>query len=71
MSKRLKLELTTAKAERIAWALKAGLEQQRKFLRHDNWDDKMTKRQRHQSLQADREMQRAIDDFIFALFLAE
>ena len=60
------MEFTYLQLTDIAWALSAGLEQQRKFLRHDDWDADLSRTERHKRLAPDRVMARARKSFINA-----
>jgi len=62
-AKKIIVELTDRQAELISWALKAGLEQHEKFLRHDDWDDPLTARERHAAMWPDRAFAKAIKTF--------
>lgn len=54
------LQLTETQGRLILWACEAGLEQHYKFLRHDGWSDKMSKRAIHKARSSDRKFIRAI-----------
>lgn len=58
--KTLRVSLTVHQAELVLWACEAGLEQHEKFVRHDNWDYDMTKKERHHWMASDRKFERAI-----------
>lgn len=63
MRKKHTLILTPKQAELVEWALHAGLEQQIKFLQHDDWDADLSKKARYEYLWPTRRFRKAIDIF--------
>ena len=58
MSK-MKISLTKNQFELICWSLNVAIDQHQKFLRHDDWDFGMTKKDRYQAMKTDRDLIKA------------
>jgi len=63
MKPKIQIELTDGQAKLIEWALESGLDQHEKFLRHDDWDDCMTKKEVYEASWSDRKFKKAIKLF--------
>jgi len=68
---KVKVELTQKQAENILWCLGSGYQVLQEFLRHDEWDCEMTKKEKYNSMQNDRLILKAIQTLKDAMHKSE